>query len=135
MDFVKDVWNIEISGQERKKKPVLFLQMFFNVTFLLETFPTNMTFATWFIWLLIWKRHLWQCNVKSIENISRRNKNHKTLAKKALVFFGSLLEISIFQTSFTNPNLKLMAGFSNNHYCSYTFLNPLALKQFLFLIW
>ena len=31
-----------------------------------------------------------ECNVKSVENISRRNENQGTLAKKALVFFKAL---------------------------------------------
>ena len=36
------------------------------------------------------KRLLRQSNVKSVENISRKNKNHKTGAKKALSFFWFL---------------------------------------------
>ena len=46
------------------------------------------------------KRQLLQSNVKSVENISRKNKNHKTCAKKSTYFFCSYSEISTFQTSF-----------------------------------
>ena len=73
-----------------KNNQVLFLLMFSYVTFHLETFPTNMTFKTSFIWLYIWKRLVWQCNVKSVENISGRKENQGTHAKKALGFFWFL---------------------------------------------
>ena len=63
----------------------------------------------------MWKRQLRHLNVKSVENISRRNKNHKTCAIRALSFFGSYLEISTFQIYFTNPKLKWMATCFSNH--------------------
>ena len=37
-----------------------------------------------------------QCNIQSVANILRRNKNHGTLAKKQLNFFGDLFRISTF---------------------------------------
>ena len=102
--------------------------MFSDVTFHIETFSTNMTFTTLSIWLFRWKRHFRQCNVKKYEN-------NQTPTKKHLIFFGSVLEISIFQTFLQNPNLKLMASFLNNHYWSYTFLNPWAPEKiFIFRI-
>ena len=52
-----------------------------------------------FTTLFIWKRHLGQCNVKSEENIERKNENNGTPMKKGLDFLGSWLEISILQTS------------------------------------
>ena len=86
--------------------------------------------GTWFIWLFIWKRHLRQCNVKSVEHISRRNDNHGTLAKKSTWFFWvPVWRFQYVKHLLRNPNLKLMAGFPNNHYWSYTFLNPWALRK------
>ena len=118
------------SPTRNQKQSSAFLLMFSDVTFYLETFPTNMTFTTWFIWLFIWKRHLRQCNVKSVENISRRNENHATLTKKALCFvLVSGWRFQYFRHLLQNPNLKLMANFPNNHYWSYTFLNPWALMN------
>ena len=119
------------SPTRNKKQSSAFLLMFSDVTFHFETFPTNMTFTAWFMWLFIWKRNLRQFNVKSVENISRRNENHGTHAKKALGFLVPGWRFQYFRHLLQNPNLKLMASFPNNHYWSYTFLNPWALfKQF-----
>ena len=90
---------------------MLFLLMFSDVTFHIETFSTNMTFTTLSIWLFRWKRHFRQCNVKSVKNISRRYENNQTPTKKHLIFFGSFLEIWIFQKFLQNPNKKLIASF------------------------
>ena len=98
-DFVKVFRNTNISNLKTTAIKCFFL-IFSDVTFHIETFSTNITFTSLTICLFIWKRHLGQCNVKSVENISRRNKNNQTRLKKTLDFFCSCLEISIFQTSF-----------------------------------
>ena len=60
----------------------------------------------------MWKRQLRHRNVKSVENISRRN----TCKKSTYFFFGSFLEISRFQTFFLqNPKLKWMVTCISNH--------------------
>ena len=68
------------------KNQVLFMLMFSDVTFYIKTFSTNMTFITLSIGIFTWKRHLRQCNVKSVENISRRNENNGTPTKKHMIF-------------------------------------------------
>ena len=82
--------EILISLTWNPKQSSAFLLMFSDVTFHIETFSTNMTFTTLFISLFIWKRHLRQCNVKSVENISRRNENNGTPTNKAPYFFWFL---------------------------------------------
>ena len=64
----------------------VFLLMFSIVTFHLDIVSANMTFTnqSMIIHVKIYRR---QCNVISVENISRRNKNHITLEKKRLHFF------------------------------------------------
>ena len=42
----------------------------------------------------MWKIYGMQCNVKCVENISRRSKNHGTLAKKALNFCWFLFDMT-----------------------------------------
>ena len=95
LDFVKDVWNVENSDLDKK-----IWAFFVNV------FWCNISSGNYFrkhaIYYLIYmiihvKRQLSQINVKSVENISRKNKNYKTCATKAL-FFCSFSEISTFQT-------------------------------------
>ena len=76
--LISQTWN--------PNKSNAFLLMFSDVTFHIETFSTNMTFTTLSLGLFIWKRHLGQCNVKSVENISKRNENNGTPTKKALDF-------------------------------------------------
>ena len=92
-------WELQ-PETEKKKKLVLVLQMFSNVTFYLETISTNRTYTTLSIWLFMWKRQLRHCNVKSVNNISRKTQNHKTCAKKALIFcwfvFGDFNISNIF---------------------------------------
>ena len=99
-------------SQTFNQKHWVFLLMFSIVTFHLEIISANMTFTAnqSMIFHLkdIYRR---QFNVISVENISRRNKNHGTLAKKQIHFVGNLLKISTFQTSVTNPTPKLVTSF------------------------
>ena len=64
-----------------QKHQVFVLLMFSIVTFYLEIVSANMTFTnqSMIIHVKIY-RSLW--NVVTVENISRRNKNHGTLATK-----------------------------------------------------
>ena len=87
--FFKVVRNIDISNLEPKKIKC-FLVMFSDVTFHLETFSINLTFTTLSLCIFTWKRHFRQCNVKSVDNISRRNENNGTATKKAPDFFWFL---------------------------------------------
>ena len=61
------------------------------------------------------KRHLEHCNVKCVENDSRKKGNHKTHTKKAHTYFGSKSKISRFQTLFLqNPTIpNYIMSFSN----------------------
>ena len=120
--------EILISPTWNPKKSSAFWLMFSDVTFHIEMFATNMTFTTLYLWIFTWKIHFKQCNVKSVENMLRRNENNGTPTKKAPDFFGSCLEISIFHL-LQNPILKLMSSFPNNHYWAYTFLIPWALPS------
>ena len=60
--------------------------MFFIVTFHLEIVSANKTFTNQSMIIHV-KKNRRQCNVISVENISRRNKNIGILAKKAIHFF------------------------------------------------
>ena len=76
LDFVKDVQNVKISNLEPKKTWCFF---FANVFWCyISTGNYLLTSTTESIWLFMWKRQFKHSNVKSTENISRRNKNHKT---------------------------------------------------------
>ena len=110
--------------------------MFSDVTFHIETFSTNMTFITFSIRIFTWKRHLRQCNVKSVENILKKEMIiTEHINKKHQIFLVPVWRYQYFIHLLQNPNLKLMASFLNNHYWSYTFLNPWALKKiFIFRI-
>ena len=133
MDFVKDVWNVKISILKPKKKLVVLLRIFSDVTFHPETVSTNITQS---IWLFIWKRQFRHRNVKSVENISRRNKNCKTCAKKNTLFF--LVPIWIFQHFrhlLQNPKPKWMANCFSNHSLDLYFsksLDPYHFLNYLF---
>ena len=79
------------------------------------------SFPTLSIWIFTWKRHLRQCNIKSVENMSRKNENKEKPTKKSA--WSSLVPVWIFQYFrhyFKNPFPKIMACFSNNHYWAYT---------------
>ena len=83
------------------------------------------------IWLIMWKRQLRHSNVKSVENISRRNKNHKTCGKKALSFFWFLFwDFNISNIFYKMQNLNEWQLVSVITHWTYTFLNPWALAQF-----
>ena len=130
LDFVKDVWNVRISNLEPKKNVVLILWMFSYVTYYPETISTNMTYTTKSIWLFMWKRQLRHINVKSVENISRRNKNHKTCAKKALTFFWFLIgDFNIPSIFYKIQNWNEWQLVSVITHWTYSFLNPWALSH------
>ena len=88
-----------------------------------------MTLTTLSIWIFTWKIHLRQGNVKSVENISRRNKNNRTPTKKEPIFWVPVWRFQNFRHLLQNPNLTLMSSFPNNHYWAYTFLNHWALTK------
>ena len=100
LDFVKYVWNFEILNLTPKTINCFYCKCFFDVTFKLETVSTNMTFTTHSIWLFKWKRHLRQCNVKSVKHTLRRNNNKKCTCKKSTWFLlflvGNLNILNIF---------------------------------------
>ena len=79
-----------------QKHWVFFLLMFSIVIFHLEIVSANMTFTNQSMIIHVKDIYIYrrQCNVISVENILRINKNHGTLAKKKLNFFGDLLKIS-----------------------------------------
>ena len=94
-----------LKSQTLNQKPFgVFLLMFSIVTFHLEIFSANMTFTNQSMIIHVKYIYRRQCNVISVENILRRNKNHGTVAKKQLIFFGNLLKISTFQTYVIKPN-------------------------------
>ena len=115
--------EILISTTSNPKLSSAFLLVFSDVTFHIETFSTNMTLKNLFLWLFTWKRHLRQCNVKSVENISRRNENNRTPTKKAPLFLVPVWRFQYFRNLLKNPNLKLMASCPNNHYWAYVALS------------
>ena len=90
--------------------------MFTDVTFHIETFSTNMTFTTLSKLIFTWKIHLRQCNVRSVENISRRNENNGTPTKKACDFFVPVWRSQYFRHLLQNPNFTLISSFPNNQY-------------------
>ena len=63
--------------------------------------------SSWSMWLLMWKRHLGQYIVKSVENISRTTENHRTFAKKEPQFCWSpVKDINISDTIYKIQNLN-----------------------------
>ena len=56
------------------------------------------------------------------------------LQKSTWFFLVPGWRFQYFRHILQNPNLKLMAGFPNNHYWSYTFLNPWALKKKIYIL-
>ena len=62
--------------------------MFYDVLFHLETFSTNVTWPTWSMWLSMWKRHFGHRNVKSVVNISRKNRESRTTCKTSTYIFS-----------------------------------------------
>ena len=71
------------------------------------------------------KRQLRPSNVKSVENISRKNKNPKICAKKALIFFWFLFgDFNISNTFYKILNLNEWQFVSVITHWTYTFLNP-----------
>ena len=115
LDFLKDVWNVENSNLEPKKKLVLVLQMFSDVTFHQETISTNMTYTTLYMWLFMWKRQLRHSNVKSVRTISRKTRIRKHVQKKDLVFLVPFRWFQHFKHLLKNLKLKLMAILFINH--------------------
>ena len=123
-DFVKKMSELLRSPTWNQKNLCFFLQMFCDVTFHPNTISTNMTKTTETIWLLMWKRQLRHGNVKSVENISRRNKNYKTCAKKTLSVFWFLFgDFNISNIFYKIQNLNEWQLVSVIIHWPYTFLN------------
>ena len=61
------------------------------------------------------KMQLMHKNVKSVENILRRNKNHKTHAIKALRFLVPIWRFQNFRHILQNPKLKQIATLFSTH--------------------
>ena len=84
-----------------------FLRKISNVRFHLQTVSTNMTYPNDYSCK---KRQLRHSNFKCVENILRRNKNHKTHAKQALIFhqflFGDFNNSDIFSQIQNFNNLQ-----------------------------
>ena len=55
-------------------------------------------------------------NVKSLENISRRNEHNGTPKKSTLFLLVTVWRFQYFRHILPNPNPKIMASFPNNHY-------------------
>jgi hypothetical protein len=69
-------------------------------------------------------------NVMFVGKFSRWNLTPENISKKnTWLFLVPGWRFQYFRHLLQNPNLKLMAGFPNNHYWSYTFLNPWALRE------
>ena len=78
----------------------------------------------------MWKRQLRQSNVKSVENILRRNKNHKTCTKKAPAFFWFPFRDFIISNIFYKIlNFNEWQLVSVIIHWTYTFLNHWALSK------
>ena len=73
-----------------------------------------------------------QCQ-KCRKYFKKKWKSRNTCKRKHLFFLVPGCRFQYFRHLLQNPNLKLMAGFLNNHYLS--FLNPWALWQLLVQLW
>ena len=102
--------------------------MFSDVTFHIESFSTDITFTTLSIWIFTWKRHLTQCNVKSVKIFQEEMRITEHLQKNHL-FFVLVWWFPYFRHLLQNPNLILLSSITNNHYWAYAFLNPWALTD------
>ena len=111
-----------------QKKPSAFFASVPWLSFLLETFSTLLTLHC-LKCLFHMNSHINKVvNVMFVGNVSRWNMTSENISKKSTWWFlvpGR--RFLHFRHLLQNPNLKLMAGFSNNHYWAYTFLNPWAL--------
>ena len=90
-----------LKSSTRNQKNLCAFLMFFDVQLDLENLSTNMTLSTWFMWLSMWKRHLWQCIVKCVEGHKRENWEKRNTCQR----------YQIFQNILENPKLKLRNGF------------------------
>ena len=107
------------------------MQCIFCNCLLMEPLFLKLFPQTWHLQLSLCEysyRHLRHCNVKSVKSISRRNKNHETIANKKI----ASLRFQHFRPLLQNPKLKLMASFFfNNH--SMDLYSPKSLDPWL--IW
>ena len=131
MDFVKDVWNIKISVQEPKTIKCSFCWCFWChisswnfshkhdiYNWIYMTFHMEKTFKAM------------QCQ-KCSKYFKKKWESWNTRKKSTWFILVPWWRFQYFRLLLQNPNIKLMASFPNNHYWSYTFLNPWALGRFL----
>ena len=118
------------SPTRNQKKPSAFFASVPWFLFLLEIFSTLLTLHCPKC-LFHMNNHINQVvNVMFVGKVSRWNVTSENICKKSTCFFlvpGRRFQY--FRHLLQNPNLKLMASFSNNHYWAYTFLNPWALRS------
>ena len=111
------------------KKPSAFFANVFWFSFLLEIFSTLLTLHCLKCLFHMNSRIKQVVNVIFVANVSRWNATSENISKKSTWFFlvpGRRFQY--FRHLLQNPNLKVMASFSNNHYWPYTFPNHWALK-------
>ena len=100
-DFFEDFWSFR-----------QFLTFFFILKLFQQILHLQINLS-----LFMEKKYRRQCNVIRVENISRRNKNHGTLAKK-IFFLVSFWWFLYFRSLLQNPTPKLVTiffFFSRNH--------------------
>ena len=112
------------------KKNVIFLQVFRDSHLFLKFFLHFWHCIAWSVFFHM-NSHINQVvNVMFVANVSRWNATSENISKKTTWFFlvpGRRFQY--FRHLLQNPNLNVMASFSNNHYWAYTFLNPWALLK------
>ena len=127
MDLVKYVWNIKISHLKPKKSSVFLGILLFS--FLLETFSTLLTMHC-LKCLFHMNKHINKVvNVMFVENVSMWNVTSENISKKSTwLFWVPSWRYQYIWQLLQNQKVLIMASYSNNHYWSYTFLNPWALS-------
>ena len=95
-----------LKSQTLNQKHWGFFIMFSIVQFHLEIVSANMTLTNQST--IICLKHIYiygkQCNVISVENILKRNKNHGTLAKMQLNFFGDFFSSRNYSLDLTSQH-------------------------------
>ena len=77
--------------------------------------------------------HAMQCQ-KCRKYFKKKWESQNTCKKSTWFFLAPGCRFQYFRHLLQNPNFKLITGFPNNHYWSYTFLNPWALQYSFFFI-
>ena len=129
MDFIKDVWNVKISGKEQKKSKWFFANVLWFL-FFLEIFSTLLTLLC-FNCLFHMNNHIDKIvHVMFVEIVSWWNVISENIRKKAPHFFWFQVgNLNITKIFYKIQNFKWLLVFAVITHWTYTCLSPWALTE------